>query len=124
MFLTNNLVEFICHYTAYNDKEKIQECIKKHLEYQTCIYVTDNNNNIAAVCRWNIEENGKVAYILDLIIRKDFRNKEFIKNLLIKGLIKYPTVEFLVYDREEKYPERKKKYLKVSSLLKENVYGR
>lgn len=102
---------------AEKEREKIKEYTVKHIFYKTCIIVRDEDG-IAAVCRFNISPSGKIAHILDLIIKPKYRNKNFIKRLLIKGLRIWPQVEFLQWEREMKYPDREQRFYPVARMLK------
>lgn len=114
----DRITDFVIKYSSYTDRDKIKECIKKHIEYNTCIYLTDKDDKIAAVVRWNVEKDGTVAHVLDLIIREDFRNNGMIKTLLLRGLMKYPTVKYLSWERLRKYPYRKPRIYSIWEILK------
>ena len=118
MGLTDKLTEFVIKYSNHTKKGTIREIIRKHLEYNTCIYLTDEKNEIGAVVRWNISKSGIIAHVLDLIVRPDFRRRGLIKTMLIKGLIKYPLVRFLSWERETKYPDRERRVYSVEKILK------
>lgn len=111
----DRITDFIIKYSMYVDREKIKECVRQHLKYNTLIYVTDKKGKIAAVCRWNVE--GTIAHVIDLMIREDYRNNGMIKTILTKGLIKYPYVTYLCWERGDKYPDRPKKYFSVLRML-------
>ena len=114
----DEIVDFVITNSHYTDREKIKEVIRKHFEYRTCLIIYDDNNGLCAVCRWNISFNGRMADIEDLIIREDFRNRNLIKRILLRGLRMYPTVKFLRWERRSKYPDREKKIYSVRELLK------
>lgn len=98
------IIDFILKYSQYNDADKIKEIVERHILFKTCIVVYDNSKEkeIAAVCRWNISDSGKVATILDLIIKLDHRNKGLIRRILLKGLRVWPNVEYIQFEREMK----------------------
>jgi N-acetylglutamate synthase-like GNAT family acetyltransferase len=114
----DKICNFILKYSPYTDKEKIKEFIQLHLKYKTCLIVYNEKNEIIAVARWNILPSGKTAHILDLIIRPDYRNKGFIKKMLIKGLEIWKEVKYLCWDRLEKYPARETRMYSVEQLLR------
>jgi hypothetical protein len=116
--IIEEITDFIIKYSSYIHRDKIKEFIQKHIEYNTCMYLTDKNGEIAAVVRWNVIDNGRVAHVLDLIIREDFRNNGMIKTLLIKGLMKFPTVRYLSWERLGKYPKRKPRIYSIWEILK------
>lgn len=110
---------FILENSRYTDKEKIEEVIQKHIEYKTCLIVYDDNDEITAVCRWNISEDGIVAHILDVIVRKDQRNLKLLRRLIYKGFEMWPGVKYLSWERLRKYPYRKPKMYSLEQLIKE-----
>jgi hypothetical protein len=114
------IADFVIKYSPYLESERtiIKEAVRKHLEYNTIIVVKGNKKEVTAVCRWNILDYGLTAHVMDLIIEPKYRKKGFIKKLLIKGLIKYPTVKYLSYDREWKYPGRERKLYPVEKILR------
>lgn len=118
------IADFVIKYGGRKkeEREKIKEVIKQHINYKTCIVVHDLDG-VVAVCRWNISNSGKVAHILDLIIKPEHRNKHYINRLLIKGLKIWPSVKFLEWEREIKYPNRERKYFSVEKILKRRNFN-
>ena len=114
----NKIVSFINLYAPhYQDKELLKECVKKHIEYKTAIILYDNpkEENIIAVCRWNIEDD--TAHILDLIIAPQARKIGLIKFMLQQGLKMYPSVTQLKWQRSTR--DDKVRVFSVYRLLKE-----
>lgn len=95
------IVDFVVKNSPHKDKKLIKEVIKKHIEYKTCVILFDKDNKVVAVVRWNMV-GLTVAHILDLIIREDYRNKNLIKRLLLKGIKMFPTIRAITYEREQK----------------------
>lgn len=85
--------------STYVNKEELRERIKKHYEYKTCKIVLDKDAEVCAVCLWNISEDGKVAHVLDMVIRKDFSGKDLMRRILAEGMKVWP-VDFITYDRD------------------------
>lgn len=112
------IANFVLANTNYSGKKIIKRIIAKHLLYKTCIVVKDNNENIVAVARWNVSDDGTTAHVLDVIIRPDRRNCGFIKMLIHKGVSTFPSVKFLSWERLGKYPTRKKRIYSIAELLK------
>jgi hypothetical protein len=112
----SKLIDFILdsepHYKS-KGREVIAEIIKKHIKYNTCDFEIDNNGEFIFVCRWNIE--GNKAVVLDLIINKKYKGIKTIKWILAKNWIKHPDLKEIEWEREIKYPHRKRK----SHLIKE-----
>jgi len=121
----DEIVDFVSrYYSSYNDKDLIRLYISEHIKYKTCLIYYNEFNTILAVCRWNISDDGKTAYILDLIIHPAYRrDKRLLYMLLGKGLRMYPQVTSLTWKRENKYPERDKRTYSVRKLLR-RTYGK
>jgi hypothetical protein len=98
------------------DKDELAGVVDLHLQYGTCMIIRDGKNNICAVARWNI--SGTTAEVLDVIVRKDYRNKNFLKMMLGVGITKYPYVRFLKFQRGIKYPGRKHRIYSVNEFLR------
>ena len=98
------------------DYNTIKNFIEKHIAYKTLIIVRDKEG-ILAVCRWNIPTKEE-AHILDLVIRKGHTYKGLIKRIISKGIIMYPMIKYLVWEREKKYPNRNKRKYLISDILK------
>ena len=115
----DRIVSFIQeHNPSYTAKDTLREYIKKHFEYKTGFVFYDNENNIVAVCRWNISKDGTIADILDLYIRKDWRFKHIIQQMLRKGLWIFPKVMFIRFERRKKYPWKDKVLIPINKILK------
>lgn len=115
------VIAFISKYSPYNDADKIKEIVERHILFKTCIVVYNNekDKDIAAVCRWNMLPNGRIAHILDLIIHPDYRSKDYIQRILIKGLSLYPKARWLIWERENKHPGRKQQVVSIAAMLKD-----
>ena len=96
--------------------EFIQSRIKKHIAFGTYT-IGDDEKGITHVCIWNIE--GVTAQAIDCIVRKDLRNRGMIKKIVIMGLIKFPYVRNISWERVFKYPRRKFRFYTVKQLLGE-----
>ena len=95
-----NKIAYFIHKFApqYTDREKLKEYILNHFEYKTD-FVGEENGEITFVCRWNIEDEGREAVILDLILREDYRKMDFMRQILLRGLWLFPTVERISFER-------------------------
>lgn len=116
----NKIVNFVIKYSWHKDRKLIKDAIEKHILFKTCIilYKDKTEKEIVAVVRFNISASGKVAHILDIIIVPEYRHKRVMKILLLKGLRMYPSVTHLLFERENKYPNREQRYIAVSRMLK------
>jgi len=112
----NKIIDFIQKNAPhYTDRELLKEYILKHWEFKTA-FVMQDDEDVIAVCRWNIE--GNIADILDLYIDKDFRGKRIIQQFLQKGLWIFPQVKYIRFERFMKYPNREKSLIPVDKILK------
>ena len=116
--LLDKVVDFVIEHSPYYDRENIEYIIKLHLIYHTCIVTVDKNEEVTSVCRWNIDDKGRTAHILDYYIREDCRNRGFIKEHLIKGLSIFPTVKTIKWERLTKYPTKSQSIYSVRQLLR------
>jgi hypothetical protein len=91
--------DFIFVNSTYTDKDALKERIRKHYDYKTCKICLDGDGKVCAVCLWNISENGKVAHVVDMVIREDFRGKDLMRRILAEGMKVWP-VDFITYDRD------------------------
>jgi hypothetical protein len=112
----DKIIDFVIKYSPHKDREKIKDYVLQHFQYKTAFVGFDDLGEITFVCRWNIE--GRIANILDLYIREDWRGKNLIKQLLWKGLWLFPYVRFIKFERQKKYPNRKPRLYAVVEILK------
>ena len=96
-------------------KDRLEEAIKGHLKYGTCILIKEDKEIIAFV-RWNWIGN-QTAEIIDVIIKKEYRKDNILKKILIYGVGKNPNCHYIQFGRK-KYPGRKPKLYRVYDLLK------
>lgn len=121
------IVDFVMKYSTYTDRETIAEYIQQHWQYKTAFVVYDANNEIAAVCRWNVSPSGTVATVLDLIIREDWRNKNLMRQLLTKALWTFPKLKYISFERgyDNKQPcEKPLKTYSIERFLRHRGLGK
>ena len=111
------IIDFAVKYLPFKDRDILRQEIGKHLKYRTCMVIYDGDEIIAA-CRWNLSPSGTVAKILDLIIEEKNRGKGLIKRMLLKGLRMYPTVKYVIWERQSKYPFREPVIYPVEIILR------
>jgi hypothetical protein len=76
-------------------------------------------DKIIAVARFNID--GDTAKNLDVIIHPDYRNKNLMRLMLLRGWRRFPYVKYLEYEREFKdKPVRKVEIMKILKLKEIN----
>lgn len=113
----DDIVDFIIKYSPYKDRDKIREYINLHLLYHTCIVIYEGDE-IIAVARWNISPSGKIAFVLDTIIKEGYRNNGMMKRLIEEGTSVWKSVKYLAWEREWKYPDREQKIYSLKQILK------
>jgi hypothetical protein len=97
--------------------ELINDVINKHLEYGTIMVIRSQTDGIVAVARWNRTEEDTI-HILDLVVHKKYRKYMMLKYLIALGKSKMPNLKYIIYKREMKYPNRKKRIIDIDSILK------
>jgi len=116
-----DITEFIIKHNKYLDKEKLEEYVKQHQKYGTIDYAIDDKNNIIAVCRWNMSDNGIVAEILDFCIEEEWRNKGLGKDFIIKAMKRFPNAKYLEFKRGVRGDHRIRK-IKVDFILNRDIF--
>jgi len=112
-----DIVDFIVKYSPYKDRDLIKEYIALHIKYGTCIVICEDDE-VIALARWNISPSGKIAFVLDTIIKEGYRNNGMMRRLIEKGTSVWKDVKYLAWEREWKYPDREQKIYSVKQLLK------
>ena len=116
-----DIVDFILADKNYANQPVpiVQDYVKKHLEYGTFLTVRDEQG-LVAVARWNWE-NSTTVFILDVIVRKDYRKPQIMRQLVALGASKNPKCRFIKFERTFKYPNREPKIYSIDKLLKRKV---
>ena len=117
MIDTKKILDFMLeHYKNSVGKEsEIIGAIELHKKYNTYI-IDEDRKGIKYLCRFNII--GQTAHVLDCIIRKDCRNKNVMKNMLVQALVKFPYIKLVSWERQLKYPRRKYRFYTIKQLLR------
>ena len=104
-------------YLAYRPfaKERIDDILKKHMEYRT-IVILEDEKGISGLLRFNVY--GECAHIIDLIVREDVERNGLIKLLTIYAWRNFPYLRFFRFERAGKYPNRTPRAYLISNLLK------
>ena len=99
--------------------DKLLWAIQEHLKYGT-IETIELEGEIIAFARFNVATD--VATILDCVIHPKYRNKNLMRLMLIKGLKKFPYVEYIEYERGFKDSKiRRYEVMEFLGLKKEKV---
>ncbi len=117
----DRLTDFLIKYHKYEDKEIVKEYVAQHLKYGTIDWATDENDEIVAVVRWNMSEDGTVAYILELSIREDLRGRKIGSDFIVKALVRFPQLEWLEFGRWMKEHKNKRRKLNINKFLKKRI---
>ena len=96
--LADKVTDFIYERAPYKDKDLLRERVQKHIVYKTCRILVDGNGLVGAVCLFNISNNGTVAFITDVTIRKDYSGKDFMRETLLHFMKIWP-LKYLIGDR-------------------------
>jgi len=103
-----------CGLHENTDIEELREIIRIHLYYGTLITFYDEQG-LYAVGRFNISD--KVAIILDVGVRKDRRFTKVLQQMIKEGLIRFPKIKYLKFERGLK--NKPMKLVNIKKFLKE-----
>jgi predicted enzyme involved in methoxymalonyl-ACP biosynthesis len=81
------------------DIERLRDVIQQHLFLGNLITKYDQQG-IYAVVRFDVV--GNVAYIMDCVVRRDKRFQNILKELVAEGLMRFPQVKRLRFERSAK----------------------
>lgn len=107
------LIDNGLHNTASIDK--LRSAIQQHLLYGTLITLYDEQG-LYAVTRFNVSD--KVAVVLDSVVRKDKRSKQVLVDMIKEGLLRFPNLKYLKFERALK--NKPMHLIKISKFIKEN----
>jgi hypothetical protein len=99
--VVNDVVKLaIKEHPQYDISDKVQlfEQVDLHAQYGTLDWVYKEGEMIAVV-RYNIINNGRVADVLDLIIKKGNNSRKVIKYLIAGAWLKFPSLIYLRFER-------------------------
>jgi len=94
--------------------DTLRETIQKHLEYNTLVTLYDDKG-LYAVGRFNVVD--KVAVVIDVAVREDRRGKQPLVDIIKEGVMRFPTVKYLKFERVLK--NKPMHLVKISKLIKE-----
>jgi len=96
------------------DIDTLRGIIRQHLEYGTLITLYDDKG-LYAVTRFNVDD--KVCLVIDLAVRKDRRNPQVLKDMIREGLLRFPDIKYLKFERALK--NKPFKLVNIKKFLKE-----
>lgn len=113
------VVEFICKEAPEFavDRKTLEDVIAKHDEYGTLLILRNQAREIIAVARWNYLD-AKTAHVLECVVKKEYRHPAIIKHLLVTAQSHRPELEYIVFERERKYPYGSKKIYRINRVTK------
>lgn len=115
------ILDFALKHLRYTDRDLLRDYINEHNKYGTIDYAIDDKGNIIAMCRWNMSVDGDVAIILDFCIDKEWRNKGFCKNFILRAMEKFPKIEKLQFIRGVRGDFRIR-LLSIKKILNSNIF--
>jgi hypothetical protein len=102
--LINKLTDFFWEYCEYfhakGTKEELRNALEKHFEWNTVVYIHDDEGDLIGACRFNVDK--VESEILDVAIRPDKRKGRILLDLLLLGLRRFPNVKQLRFNSIDK----------------------
>ena len=83
------------------DKLDLIDTLEKHFAYGTLDWIYKRNELIAAV-RYNILNQGRVADVLDMIIKPGHNSRSIMKYFIARGWARFPSLKYIRFEREFK----------------------
>ena len=112
------ILDFFFKYSQYIiGREKAGEWLKLHLKWGTIFITQDEAGEITSLCRWNIEDEGTTAKVLDFYIREDWRGKRLIQQFIERALHIFPNLKRISFERQIKYPGREFHTIPINRIL-------
>ena len=115
------ILDFIQEHLKYHDRELLADYIKQHEKFGTLDYALDTNNNIVAVCRWNVSDDGKVASVLDFAIAGAYRRKGIGRDFIERAMRKFSKIEKIEFQRSIRGDERFRK-VNIQGIIKRRIF--
>ena len=112
----NERSDFVIKYSGYfseMEREAIEMELALHQMFGTLIEVRNPKEELIALARWNQDKD--TFNVLDTVIHPKYRNKKFLKGMLLKTWLKMPHIKKIKFARE-KYNGREKVY-EISKFL-------
>jgi len=108
--MIDNILSFIKENNKDNvlDDKTLREYLLLHIKYNTCNILYNESGDIIAISRWDIK--GDTAYILEVVVKKDYRRKGMLKDLVKIGSQMYPHVKYIEFERNWEEDSKVKKY--------------
>lgn len=112
------VLDFAIENLKYPDRELLKKYIEEHLKYGTIDYAIDTNNNIVGYVRFNILDD--VWDIIDFAVDKKWRRKGIGKDLILRGLERFPTGKYIKFERVLRGDNRIRK-LPIERIIKQEI---
>ena len=124
MSLTEQLtspIEEIFHFVRPKfrsiDDDVLRDMIVSHWFYGT-IDAVYKEEKIVACVRWNVSHDGKTFDVLDLVVAPGEHGFILMKHLIARNWHRFPTVDYIKFERQDKYPNRGWRLYAIRDLLK------
>ena len=116
----DDISDFIVKHLKYENRKQLEEYVKKHFEYGTIDYAVDESNNIIACVRFNVSEDGLTFDIFDFSVEEKWRRKGVGRDLILRGLKRFPSVKYLRFQRVIRGDNRYKS-LPIDKIIKRKI---
>jgi len=105
-------------FNVYEGKEELlKKLILKHMGHGTYIEAR-NNGELVACVRFNLSPTGNVAHVVDLAIKPGEWGRFVMQMFVCTGVLRHPSIRYIRFERDYKYPKRGVRLYKVSKFLK------
>ena len=101
LIILNDITKLaINHFPKYEgaDRFDLLDQLERHYAHGTLDWLYRKDELVAAV-RYNILNSGRVADILDLIIKPGNNSRKIMKFFIARGWVMHPSLQFIRFDR-------------------------
>lgn len=116
----DDIINFVIKHIKYDDRNTVKEYIQQHIKYGTFDYAVDESNNIIACVRFNVSEDGLTFDIFDFSVDSKWRRKGVGRDLILRGLKRFPSVKYLRFQRVIRGDNRYKS-LPIDKIIKRKI---
>lgn len=95
---------------------ELRNIIWMHWFYGT-LDVVYKDNKLVSCARWNIVSNGTICDVLDWWAADSENGFRLMKHLIARNWHRFPSMKYLRYRRDFKYPGRKPKLISLKKLF-------
>ena len=113
--IVDKLANFALEKFKNYEYDWIKKQIIQGIVNNTVDYIIENQEVIDYV-RYNIINSGRVADVLELRVTSS-NGKQIIKHFIQNGYKRFPTLKFIRFERDIKYPNRGHKLVEIEKFL-------